>query len=45
MTEEGIANWRERERERWEAIETFKAQELAAMTEDRARQITERSNL
>ena len=24
---------------RWEAVETFKAQELAAMTEERARQI------
>jgi hypothetical protein len=24
---------------RWEAVETFKAHELAAMTEDRARQI------
>jgi hypothetical protein len=25
--------------ERWEAVETFKAQELAQMTEERARQI------
>ena len=25
--------------ERWEAVETFKAQELAAMTEERAREI------
>ena len=26
---------------RWEAVETFKAQELAAMTDERARQIIE----
>jgi hypothetical protein len=30
---------REEYHARWEAVETFKAHELAAMTEDRARQI------
>jgi hypothetical protein len=45
MREKELAQWHERERERWEAVETFKAQELAAMTEDRARQIIERLRL
>ena len=39
MTPEGKAAWREWERERWEAVESFKARELASMTEERAREI------
>ena len=45
MTQEQITEWREWNRASWEAVETFKAQELAAMTEDRARQIIERLRL
>jgi hypothetical protein len=37
--------FQEEYRARWEAVETFKAQELAAMTEDRARQIIHRLRL
>jgi hypothetical protein len=33
------AGFRQQYRIRWEAVETFKARELAAMTEERAREI------
>jgi hypothetical protein len=36
---EATARLRAEYRLRWEAVETFKAQELAAMTDERARQI------
>jgi hypothetical protein len=39
MTAEEKTEWRRWNRERWEAVETFKARELAAMTDERARQI------
>jgi hypothetical protein len=38
-TLEAIARFRVEYHLRWEAVETFKAQELAAMTDERARQI------
>ena len=36
---EATARFRVQYNLRWEAVETFKAQELAAMTDERARQI------
>jgi hypothetical protein len=41
-TEAGRAAWREWERERWEAVETMKAKELAAMSDEQAWQIIQR---
>jgi hypothetical protein len=45
MTPEEAVKWREWERERWEAVATIKARELASMTEERARQIILRLRL
>jgi hypothetical protein len=36
---ESVERWRAEYYARWEAVETAKARELAAMTEERARQI------
>ena len=38
LTAEERAAWRKWNRERWEAVEAFKAQELAAMTDEQVRE-------
>ena len=39
MTDAEVLEWRKANHDRWEAVETAKSQELAAMTDDRAREI------
>jgi hypothetical protein len=39
MTPEQIAAWRKWNRERWEAVDSFRTQEHAALTPERAEQI------